>query len=88
MSFVINRSYILKINGEVLPHTFVTQSAVPQGSPCGPVLFILMAADIANITINTNVRQLGYADDTEFICNVNTLHDQLKLQEYNDELHA
>lgn len=66
IQFVINRNYILKINGIPTQHSFVTQSAVPQECHCGPVLFTLMAADISTITSNTSIFQLGYADDSKF----------------------
>lgn len=69
MFFVINRRCTLKINGNILPFTFKTQSAVPQGSHCGPLLFILMAADIAEITQDTAMHKLSYADDTWSITN-------------------
>lgn len=35
MNFVINRKYHLKVNGQVMPHSFSTYSAVPEGSRCG-----------------------------------------------------
>lgn len=87
MSFVINRRYTLKINGNILPFTFVTQSAVPQGSHCGPLLFILMPADIAEITQNNAMHQLSYADDTKFYGVVNNLNDQEVLQDCVDKLY-
>lgn len=86
MSFVINRKYLLKINGNITSHSFTTQSAVPQGSHCGPILFILMAANMAEITNNTNVFQLGYADDTKFYANVNNFEEQIQLQLCIDKL--
>lgn len=87
MQFVINRNYILKVNGIPTALQFITQTAVPQGSLCGPVLFTLMAADIALITHDTNVYQLGYADDKHFFAVVNNFAEQLKLQQCIDKLH-
>lgn len=46
-----------------------------------------MAADISLLTFNTNIHQLGYADDTKFYSVVNNLSDQIKLQECIDKLH-
>lgn len=50
MNFVTNRVYKLKVDGVETRHTIMTTSSVPQGSHCGPILFLLMTADMVQCT--------------------------------------
>lgn len=71
MNFVINRTYQLKCNGIAHDYKFKIESSVPQDSHCGPLLFIIMTADIIKCIENTNVKMLLYADDLKIYNIVN-----------------
>lgn len=86
ISFITGRSYQLKANGVVYSDTFSTKSSVPQGSHCGPLLFLLLSADIVECVRNTGVNVLQYADDTKFYRIVNSEDDRMKMQVAIDNL--
>lgn len=50
-------------------------------------VFILMASDIAELTSNSRMRQLLYADDTNFFGIVNNIDDQMDMQNCIDRLY-
>lgn len=80
------RSYILKVDGQPLSNSFVSVSGVPQGSHCGPILFIITCRDVvAEVTAN-GVRILIYADDTKMYRVINSIQDVKLLQESIDHL--
>lgn len=78
MKFVISRAYTLKINNVATEHIICPKSSVPQGSHCGPVLFVIYINDI---TINEEIEALFYADDAKFYRIVNKTEDRRKLQD-------
>lgn len=67
IAFITNRSSIIKIDGRTHNISFTTKSSVPQGSCCGPVLFLIYCFDIPLCVNNTNVLLLSFADDTKFL---------------------
>lgn len=87
MNFITGRHYQLKIDGMPTQHSFATQSSVPQGSHCGPLLFNLFTADIIITTDGTNNSILIYADDTKIYAIVNNIEQQLHLQTSIDRLY-
>lgn len=87
ISFITNRKYILKVDGQAYQqHQFSTKSSVPQGSHCGPLLFLIMCHDINICIKNTMVNALQLADDTKFFHIVNTVADRDVLQNTIDNL--
>lgn len=65
MSFVSNRQYQMKMDGMPRNLYISTSVGVPQGSHCGPLLFILYTMDIVQCLAGSNVHILTYADDTK-----------------------
>lgn len=86
MNFITNRSYILKCEGITYNFEFTTKSSVPQGSHCGPLLFLIMCKNIVECIHNLDVKFLQYADDTKFFKVVNNEHDMHELQRAVDNL--
>lgn len=86
MSFVINRTYQLKCNAIAYVFNFKTESAVPQGSHCGPLLFIIMTRDIVTCLENTGVKMLLYADDMKIFNIVNCDVARMEMQQVIDKL--
>lgn len=60
VSFLINRSQIVKINGEYSSPVNINRGIV-QGSALGPYLFLLMIADLKPLSSDNNY--IKYADD-------------------------
>lgn len=84
MNFAImNRRYTLCIGGSPTGHSFSTQCAMPQGSHCGPVLFIIFTADFTWYLPPT-VIILQYADDTKFLKQILDDDDRETLQKAID----
>lgn len=86
MKFVIGRKYTIKMDGEVTGFSFVTYSAVPQGSHIGPLLFNIATMNIVTIIEGTDVIILLYADDTKLLMKVRTENDTKILQKVIDDL--
>lgn len=63
MQFVIGRQYILKADGAETNIKFNTKSSVPQGSHCGPLLFLIMINDVNMCICENGTKLLQYADD-------------------------
>lgn len=81
MSFVLNRIYILKVDGRVTDHHFKTESAVPQGSHLGPTLFnIATTPIIIKCTDNSAAKLLSYADNSEIMNAIISSIDATSLQ--------
>lgn len=87
MNFVTKRRYQIKSDGVIFGTGFQTESAVPQGSHCGPFLYLLFCNQISGCTLNTDTLSLLYADDTKFARTVNNSNDQKKLQDAIDNLY-
>lgn len=66
--------------------SFLTRSSVPQGSHCGPLLFLIMTAFIPSCLINTQANLQSFADDTKFISIVNSDEQRKSLQMAIDKL--
>lgn len=79
MIFIIRREYIIKINGEPHSESFMTRSAVPQGSHCGPLLFDLYTIDIRDCVLNTRTQLLQYADDVKLYKMITNNDDKFDL---------
>lgn len=86
MSFITNRTYQLKADGQAKDELFATMSSVPQGSHCGPVLFLILCSDIATCVRNTNVKLSMYADDITFLKAIYNDDDRKHLQQSIDQL--
>lgn len=86
MSLITNRQYILKIDGSRTDTSFKTFSGVPQGSHCGPLLYLIMTADLMESIADVDVRVLLYADDTKFYRKIESEEDIACLQLAIDRL--
>lgn len=68
MSFVLNRRYQLKMHDTPSDHVAMPYSSIPQGSCCGPVLYIFMSNDSLDLNNADDENQTivsAYADDTK-----------------------
>lgn len=81
MNFITYRKYILKVEGTVRTNSFTASSGVPQGSHCGPILYVIMCKDCIDHTMGNNVLILVYADDTKIYKIVNTPIDAQNMQQ-------
>lgn len=72
LSFLTNRTQRVKING-IVSDPIAVGSGVPQGSHCGPVLFVLFINDVEKIFKFCDI--LLYADDLKLFRIVDNLHD-------------
>lgn len=86
MNFIVQRRYIMKIDGEPQKEQFTTFSAVPQGSHCGPLLFIVYTADIKDIVAQLTSKLLQYADDLRLYKAITNEDDIRDLQQAIDNL--
>lgn len=80
INFITNRTYQLKIDNIIHQHFVRPKSSVPQGSHCGPILYLIFTADITSCVHESNVNQLMYADDTKFYTIVDNT-DQMSMME-------
>lgn len=83
IKFVINRRYVLKIDGIITDHTIEPKSSVPQGSHSGPPLFMIYINDFKFIN---GVFHLRYADDTKIYKEINNNEDRQLVQQQINEL--
>lgn len=86
MNFIINRVYQFKCNSITHNYRFTVNSSLPQGSHCGPLLFIIMTLDIIECLHDTKDRMLLYADDTKIYSIVNSDESRIELQLVIDSL--
>lgn len=86
MNFIMNRTYAIKVDGKAQKEVFTASSSIPQGSHCGPLLYIVMCLDIIDCAKNTVVNLLQYADDTKFYKKCNHDNDRNSLQIAIDNL--
>lgn len=86
MNFISNCSYTLKVDGTVYEQTFHAPGAVPQGSHCAPLLYLVISSDLVSCVANTDVKPSLYADDTTFYRVVNNEDDEKELQLTIDRL--
>lgn len=87
MNFISHRHFTLKSDGKSTDISFESRSGVPQGSHCGPLLFLLMSRDVVSCVVDTLNEMLMYADDTKMFRVVNGLTDMYELQSSIDKLH-
>lgn len=77
MKFITHRKYSLNIDGKDTGSYFEPNTGVPQGSHCGPLLFIIYINNLQKIL---NVKYKVYADDIKIYHEKNNQHDASKLQ--------
>lgn len=86
MNFVINRIYSMKIDGIEYTETIRTESAVPQGSICGPFLFLLMIHDLNKELADVDVNILQYADDLKIFRTIKNREEEQIMQSAIDRI--
>lgn len=84
MQLITKRRYIIKANGSPCNSSFIINSSVPQGSHCGPLLFLILCNDVNSCVNNLGVKILQYADDTKFFKVIRNENDSKQLQEAID----
>lgn len=87
MNFITNRRYQLNMDGKPTDNFFETTSGVPQGSHCGPILFLLFTYDITEVTDGTEVVISCFADDTKLFRVVDNVENRIELQLVLDRIH-
>lgn len=85
-NFVCNRTYQLRCDGRVLDGKFTASSSVPQGSHVGPLIFIIVCADIISCIDGTGAHILSYADDSKLYKSITNRNDARGLQRALDNL--
>lgn len=86
MTFITNRTSHIRIEQTTQNFSFQTTSAVPQGSCCGPILFMVYCLDIPLCVRDSRVLLLSFADDTKFLSCIRGDHDRKQLQVCIDRL--
>lgn len=86
LSFICQRTYVLKVDGNVTKFGFMSTSGVPQGSHCGPLLYLLMCRDLVLCVLDTGAFILLYADDTKIFRIINSDDDMQLMQKAIDNL--
>ena len=81
-SFLDDRKQYVRVNNYISNHINTT-SGVPQGSHCGPLLFILFVNDI-KLFLNDSCNFLMYADDMKIFKEICDPSDCIILQNYVD----
>lgn len=76
--FLTGRKQVVKVSKHLSTEGPV-YSGVPQGSSLGPLLFLILMADIDSCV--SSVRVSSFADDTRFLQRINELEDAVKMQE-------
>lgn len=79
-SYLVNRKYTLKVDGEPTKFSHIATSSVPQGSHVGPIMYVLFCKDIELCTEGTNCKLVSFADDTKFLRVIRTIEDMYELQ--------
>lgn len=73
MSFVVNRKYRLRMHDRPTDLIITPSSAVPQGSCCGPALYLFYSDDA--LLHDDRVFKSAYADDTKLMLVIRSLED-------------
>lgn len=76
-SFLTERTQQVSVNG-ILSDPAAVISGVPQGSDLGPLLFLILIADIDAEVIHAIIK--SFADDTRAMKGINTKEDVATLQ--------
>ena len=85
-SFLTDRVQFVTVNGFLSDHQPVI-SGVPQGSVLGPLIFLILLADIDK-EVSTDTLIKSYADDTRATRGVNSVSDTCLLQEDLNAIYA
>lgn len=83
MNYLQNRCFQVKIQGE-LSEEYKTHTGVPQGSVLGPMLFLILVADLP--PQNTENTFVQYADDVNVIIQLKTSDPREMKQKVSDQL--
>lgn len=57
LSFITNRTYVLKVDGITHQNQIIATSSAPQRSHCGPSLYTIMSSDIIDCVKDTGVEK-------------------------------
>lgn len=85
-SFICNRTYVLKVDGNETDYHHRATSAVPQGSHLGPFLFILYCAEIIETLEGIGTLILQFADDSKLYRTITDRTDMEQLQQAIDNV--
>lgn len=72
--------------GKVGDQSFVAHTSVPQGSICGPLLFIIMTSDMPDAIAHTSTEIAMFADDTKLYRFIETREHEADLQDAIDSI--
>lgn len=77
MNFILHRNYTFNVDGKNTGFYFEPITGVPQGSHCGPLLFILYINSLKN---QLNIKYKLYADDIKIYHEITNQNDARTLQ--------
>ena len=77
-NFLIRRNYFIKIDNQ-FSDSFTPLTGVPQGSVLGPILFAIYINDLVE-QLPPNVESKLFADDLKIYKSVNSIAEQIELQ--------
>lgn len=84
LNFITNRNYALRADGKLHQYPIDATSGVPQGSHCGPLLYLIMSHDIVDRVRGLDINLAQYAHDTKFFAVVDHQEQMQRMQEAID----